>query len=116
MLILSNFSYATNLMLCSMKDKDISCMCQHKMEKKYAGLSISKVKKSCCNSETVVLSNSNTLNTVKSELCSNPLIVMYYLTNGTLNNSAKSGIAVYYGLPGQIPKADIPISISSLLI
>jgi len=99
-----------------MKESESTCACKHKVEKKYPGISITKVNKSCCNNETVVLSNTINLQTVKNEIPSNTLIILHYINNGILENISTNYSSVAIGLPDQIPKEDISIIISSLLI
>jgi hypothetical protein len=116
LLILSNFSYATNLMLCSMKDMDVTCGCTHKAEYGISGINVSKVKNQCCEEETILLSNSNLLNTVKSENPVNSLVLLSYISSSVLENTFTNNFPVIYKLQDKIPKEDIPISVSSLII
>ena len=116
LLILSNFSYATNIMLCGMSDSQSKCECKHKVQQKFSGVGFNKVKKSCCNEKSVVLSNSNLLQIVKKECNDKCLDVIHILSasvliylNSIINTSNSA-------LPEQIPKTDIPIFTSSLLI
>lgn len=118
LLILSNFSFATTLMLCSM-DMDTSvCACSHKSAGDTRTPSIEKVKKSCCESETVELSNSNILLAIKNDLNNNSLVIINTINNEDDDyffNSKSSHYSInkvsYY-----LPISDIPIINSSLLI
>ena len=117
LLVLSNFSFATTYMLCSMGGEKSSCCCNHHKTKHIAGLSISKVKSSCCNEGTVELSNSNLLSTVKTE---QPQDISVFSTIFADNNSSQLYSANYNfqltAIKNHVPKSDIPILISSLLI
>jgi hypothetical protein len=117
MLILSNFSFATTYMLCNMGGEKSSCCCNHSNTKHIAGLSISKIKSSCCNEGTIELSNSNLLSTVKTEQPQDNLGFNSILID---NNSTQLFSANYnfklVSIKNHVPKRDIPILISSLLI
>lgn len=103
-------------MLCSMKEMDVTCACTHKVEDNVSGLAISKVSNPCCDEETVVLSNSNLLSTVKSENQGKALVLLYYINSSVLENTFSNNVPVLFKLQDKIPKEDIPIIISSLLI
>lgn len=118
LLILSNFSFATTFMLCDMGMDAGSCSCSKKLDKDRNTVTIKKLKSSCCNTETIELSNSNQLHTVKNDLTANSLEVIkiindinnnYYLDSGVPQNLVKS-----FAYP--LPNSDIPIINSSLLI
>jgi hypothetical protein len=68
LLVLSNFSFATQLMFCQMNDNAQVCECIHDKSIQHSGISISKVINKCCTEETTELSNTNSLLTFKTEL------------------------------------------------
>lgn len=120
LLILSNFSFATSYLYCTMKAEVVqTCCCSHKPVSNTDGLSLSQFHKSCCNFETRELTNSNILNTVKSELPNKILTLVNTFTvvdpEACLCASQCASITSCL-LHQQIPKTDIPISNSSLLI
>jgi len=115
-LVLSNFSYATTYMLCGMKD-DSSCCCQHKGHQPAKGLSLIKTDSGCCKEGIAVVSNDNLLATVKVEL---PLDISHF-TPALLNLNSSfladySNSFIYIAGTEHVPKCDIPIITSSLLI
>lgn len=117
LLILSNFSFATTIMLCGMSDESISCSCANSQEHSSHGIVIKKVKNSCCETETIQLSNSNNLQVVKNDLTGNFLVILNILNvedgeglKSGLNHSFASSINYH------LPNSDIPVLYSSLLI
>jgi hypothetical protein len=116
LLILSNFSFATNIMLCGMSDSQSKCECKHKVNQKFSGLSFNKVKKSCCNEKSVELTNSNQLQTVKKD-CTDKCVSQVILMNSDIlfSSAGLNGFS-NASLREQIPKPNIPILVSSLLI
>jgi hypothetical protein len=121
MLILSNFSFASTYMLCPMDKDESSCCCNHDKQHtpggQPGGVAFSKDMNGCCSQETVELANSNLLTTVKIELPSDISSFASVLIN-TVNESLPSvNISQsYISQIEHIPKSDIPILVSSLLI
>ena len=115
-LILSNFSFASTLMFCKMGMDDYTCQCKHNTEK-HSGLSISKVKKSCCDLRTKELANNNTLSNLNNgpnpELFSS--IINFEFFGGSFTDCHYQFNSVA-ALKFLIPKTDIPIKVCSLLI
>lgn len=117
MLILSNFSFASTYMLCNMGGDEASCCCSHNKHHVPGGLAFTKDMSECCSQETVELANSNLLSTVKTELPSDissfaPSLIHIDNELLFLNNISFS----YISQIEHVPKSDIPILISSLLI
>ena len=119
LLVLSNFSFATQQMLCLMSDDaDIKCDCTCVDNDITSGVSISGDSSPCCSTKTNEISNTNNLQITGNELPKditsfNPI----YLNldkdisfNSLVNNSFSASLKEH------IPKAEIPILISSLLI
>lgn len=117
LLILSNFSYATNLMLCAMSDDATDCQCSHNESKLPDELSYKKEKSGCCTNEITVLSNSNLLSTVKFELPNDinsfSALILDLKQDSELYTSSFLNSAID---KSHLPKLDIPILTSSLLI
>ena len=116
-LILSNFSFATTLMMCKMGNMQTSCSCTLEQDNSSQGASLSKVN-SCCESKTYELSNSNILCLVKNDLTGNFLSVIDVINTenftaglSTFNESRITGELTYHP-----PNSEIPILNSSLLI
>ncbi len=116
-LILSNFSFATTLMLCKMSNMQNSCSCTQLQDYSSQATSLSKVN-SCCESKTYELSNSNILSIVKNDLTGNFLSVIDIINTESitaglnmLNVSQITGELSYHP-----PNSEIPILNSSLLI
>jgi hypothetical protein len=117
MLILSNFSYASQLMFCGMTGEISKCECKHDSSQPEKNLSIGKDKSKCCSHQVNELTNSNLLSTVKTELLND------------INAFGPSAFSLVIDLDMQkdsftqlstdkahIPKLDIPVLTSSLLI
>lgn len=117
MLILSNFSFASHLMLCGMSDDKKVCECSHDNAKTNDGVNLSKEKSKCCTNEITVLSNSNQLSTVRVELPINinsfAVLTFNFNHNSPLLNDPK--IITWYD-KSHLPVLDIPLLKSSLLI
>ena len=117
-LILSNFSFATTLMLCKMSGKQISCTCSHNQTDSPKGIAFSKIKNPCCDEKTIELSNSNTLTTVKNDLTGNFLALIDVINAG--GNASGLNIINASRINNQFsyhpPNSEIPILHSSLLI
>lgn len=117
LLILSNFSFATQLLFCSMNMDAKVCGCSHDNGKPIDGLSISKVKAKCCNDETTELSNTNSLLTFKTELPQEISVLgVLVIDKSSDSNSASKFSADSFFDKSHLPKLDIPILTSSLLI
>jgi hypothetical protein len=116
-LVLSNFSYATTYMLCGMKDDNSSCCCKHKGHQPAKGLSLIKADSDCCKEGISELANNNLLSTVKIELPSD--ISSFPPVSINLENESLHSNNISFSYITQIehvPKSDIPIFTSSLLI
>lgn len=117
MLILSNFSFATQLMFCEMTDDSSKCECSHKEKPVYPGISLTQEKNKCCDEKTTELTNSNTLlnynNIQENDSYANiALFCVSTIDPGILNN-----VTFRYFPPGAYhPQTDIPVFTSSLLI
>jgi hypothetical protein len=116
-LILSNFSFATTLMLCKMSNMQTSCSCTQSQDHSSQGASLSKVN-SCCESKTYELSNSNILSIVKNDLTGNFLSIIDVIN--TESNAAGLSALYVSRITGELsyhpPNSEIPILNSSLLI
>lgn len=116
-LILSNFSYATQVMFCEMTGDTKVCECKKDDVKKYGGISLTKHKSKCCNEETNELSNSNTLLTINNDLnyyvCSHIDLYSYFSIDLFDLNHNK---ILYTPDKSHLPEIDIPVFNSSLLI
>lgn len=117
MLILSNFSYATQLMFCEMSGDSKECECTHNYPSDYPGFSLTQQKNKCCNEETTELTNSNTLLTTNSqqnkEIAS--LVILLLDSSGFQDYKYNNNI-LYSPDKSHLPEIDIPIFNSSLLI
>ena len=117
MLILSNFSYATQLMFCEMSGDSNKCECTHNYQPDYPGFSLAQQKNKCCNEETTELSNSNTLLTTNSqqnqEISS---LVILFLDYSVFQDYKYNNNILYSPDKSHLPEIDIPIFNSSLLI
>jgi hypothetical protein len=117
LLVLSNFSYATQQMLCLMSDDDVACECYCEKSEVSTGLIFTDANSPCCSKQTVELSNSNNLQTTANELPKDITSFSPLFVNIDLEISYN---AEYYNsfsaLKDHIPKTEIPILISSLLI
>jgi hypothetical protein len=117
LLVLSNFSFATQLMFCQMSDDSKVCECTHSKDKQYDGISLTKVKTKCCTEETTELSNSNILLTFKTELPQDINVLGSLVNNYTIDLNLIANPSVSFIIDtSQFPKLDISILNSSLLI
>jgi hypothetical protein len=117
LLILSNFSYATHLMLCAMSDDATVCECSHNDGNLPDELSYKKEKSGCCTSEISELTNSNLLTTVKFELPNNINSFSALILDLNRNSELYAGSFLNSAIDkSHLPKLDIPILTSSLLI
>ncbi len=116
-LILSNFSFATTLMLCRMGNMQTSCSCTQSEDHSSQLASLSKVN-SCCENKTYELSNSNILSIVKNDLTGNFLSVINVINTESI--SAGLSTLIVSRITNQNsyhpPNSEIPILNSSLLI
>lgn len=117
MLILSNFSFATQLMICEMMGDTNVCECTHNDYQKVDVLSFTQERSKCCNEETTELSNTNTLLSINNELNHNIYtnVALFFNTSITLDHNFNS-LVLYSHDKSHFPKLDIPIFTSSLLI
>ncbi len=117
MLILSNFSFASHLMLCGMSEDVKVCECNHDNANTNDGVNLSKAKSKCCSDEITVLSNSNLLLIVKVEILKNinsfAVITLNLNQSSLLLNNPKFIFAID---KSHLPILDISIITSSLLI
>ena len=104
-------------MICAMKDSDAPCGCKHKPHQPAKVLSYARESSECCSEGTVELANSNLLSTVKTEL---PVdITSFTPAVSNIENDlslTSNNNFLYISLVEHVPKDDIPILISSLLI
>lgn len=116
-LILSNFSFATTLMMCKMSNMQSSCSCTLEQNHSSQEASLSRVN-SCCESKTYELSNSNILSIVKDDLTGNFLSVIDIINTENITGSLSSlnVSQINYELSYHPPNSEIPILNSSLLI
>ena len=117
LLILSNFSFASHLMICEMSNDSMECQCTHSNNEPVKGLSFSGDKTGCCTEETSELTNSNKFLINKTE---HPQDI-YTIGALVFNNSYDIQLYSFNaGTPfagkTHLPKLDIPIFYSSLLI
>lgn len=116
-LILSNFSFATQLMYCEMNDDSSKCECSHNDKSVYPGISLTQEKTKCCDEKTTELTNSNTLlnHNITQEHDTYINIGLFYIS--TIDLSIINSITFGY-LPQDAyhPEIDIPVFTSSLLI
>ena len=117
MLILSNFSFATQLMICEMMGDSKVCDCTHRDEPKSDGLNLTQERNKCCNQETTELSNSNTLLNLNNEhdqdIYTNISIALNVIFDIESNNNSS---ILYTPDRSHLPVIDIPIFNSALLI
>lgn len=118
LLVLSNFSFATSLMICSMTENSMKkCSCSQNDEETASTLQIEKVTTSCCENRTIELNNSNTLQKVTNEV-TNLVQVLAHFVNIFSDETSLSQNNHYSEVNEPPPKflTDIPINNSSLLI
>ena len=117
MLVLSNFSYASNLMLCSMSKNARVCECNHENDEQNIGLSYTNENKRCCTDEITELKNTNILSTVKVELPKDITLFGALVLSLSNNVTSQNNVFVLSNIDKEhAPRTDIPILISSLLI
>lgn len=117
-LIMSNFSFATQQMLCWMNlDEDVECECTCTHSDISAGLTISDKDTPCCTHKTIELTNTNNLQTNSIEL---PKDITSFPPSIVGPDSGFQNISViensFNSLRDHVPKSEIPILFSSLLI
>lgn len=116
-LILSNFSFATTLVLCEMDGGNHQCACVNLNDIGKHGLAIKNVTPSCCEKRTVELANSNILeiihNTPVNPLAHSDLINS---DNGNTGSWLVKEHTLHFDLSHHPPNSEIPILNSSLLI
>ncbi len=118
MLIFSNFSFATTLMLCKMNmGGGSTCQCSTTHERA-SELALKNIKNNCCDLETIELSNSNLLLSVKNDLNDNSIVLIDLFNNGLSDNPLNTKDAHYLHCKYyyHLPNSDIPVENSSLLI
>ena len=118
LLVLSNFSFATQQMLCLMNDVDITCSCpMNEGSDSPGGLSIAAKDSPCCSNNTIELTNRNNLQIAGNELPKDITSFSAAFINLDLEFDCNSHFEnSFTALKEHIPKAEIPILNSSLLI
>lgn len=117
MLILSNFSYTTHLMLCGMSKDAMICECNHENAEQNNDLTYTNENNKCCTDEITELKNINILSTVKIDLPKDINFFGALILNLSNNVTFQNNVFVLSGIDKEhVPKSDIPILISSLLI
>ena len=118
LLVLSNFSYATQQMLCLMSEEtDIGCDCTCEQNDLSSGVILTNDSSPCCANTTNELSNTNNLqltgNELPKDITSFATLYNNHVKDITFNSFFDNSFSA---LKEHIPKTDIPILISSLLI
>jgi hypothetical protein len=116
-LILSNFSFATTLVLCDMDGGNHQCACTNLNDIGKYGLAIRSVTNSCCETKIVELTNSNVLEILLNNTV-NPFAHVD-LINTDAGNFCRMSVQdcnLHYDLSFHPPNSEIPILNSSLLI
>lgn len=117
MLILSNFSFATQLMFCEMSGDNNECQCTHNDNKKYEGVSLTQEKTKCCSEETTELSNTNTLLNLNSGQEHDAYVNIALFLISTIDLDVINNRSLHFSPDkSHLPEIDIPIFTSSLLI
>ena len=100
-----------------MGSDDAPCCCKHHKSSPAKELSVASESSACCGEGTIELANSNLLTTVKTEVpadITNFSPQNIFIENITFNYNNIS--FSYIAQIEHVPKSDIPILISSLLI
>ena len=93
--------------------KEMKCCCND--DKESSGISISKLTNGCCDEKTIELTNSNNLQKTDNRLnIDNLKSLSVNILNNDLSYNSNSAFKNF--LTFHIPKSDIPIRVSSLLI
>jgi len=122
LLVLSNFSFATQQMLCLMNDDadadaDVKCDCTCAYNEISQGITISNNSSPCCSTKTNELSNINNLQITGNELPKDITSFSPLYINMLKDITFDSLIDITFSaLKEHVPKAEIPILFSSLLI
>ncbi len=100
-----------------MNDNAQVCECVHDKSIHHSGISISKVNNKCCTEETTELSNTNSLLTFKTELPQDINVLGTLAIENSTNLKLDTPLSVncIYD-KSHLPKLDIPVLTSSLLI
>jgi len=116
-LVLSNFSFATTLVLCEMDGGNHQCACSNSNDTGKYGLAIRSVTPSCCETKIVELTNSNILEVIHNTPV-NPLVHIDFINNdaGDMFSVSSQARNLRYDLSFHPPNSEIPILNSSLLI
>ncbi|MCC6865057.1 MAG: hypothetical protein IT280_02735 [Ignavibacteria bacterium] len=116
MLILSNFSFASQLMICEMYGDNCKCESPQNDHNDNRGIAFTQEKNNCCSEKITELSNTNTLiiNNIshENEFLFSDYQSIYSEFNSNLQNTQNSKIKDYHFLP----VIDIPLLNTSLLI
>lgn len=116
LLVLSNFSYATQQMLCLMNDEDIKCECKCEVPSPSKTLVITDEDSPCCQRNTVELTNNNNLQSYNKELPSDITSYSPIITAGDFDSQSITASNQFSSQNEHVPKSEIPILISSLRI
>jgi len=117
MLILSNFSFATQHMLCLMnEDNDVKCECKCDIPAPSNMLIITNEDSPCCQSNIIELSNNNNLQIYNKELPSDITSFSPSITVSDVEVTLNNINNPFSPLTNHVPRKSIPILISSLRI
>jgi hypothetical protein len=116
-LVLSNFSFATTMVLCEMDGGNHQCVCTNSNDTGNNGLAVRSVAKSCCEARIVELSNSNVLEILHNNIV-NPFAHVELINSGVDNlcSFSMQAFILNYNFSYHPPNSEIPILNSSLLI
>jgi len=93
------------------------CECNHDNEEQNSGLSYTNENSRCCIDEITELQNTNTLSTVKIDLPKDINLFSALILSLSNNVTLQNNVFVLSNIDKEhVPKLDIPILISSLLI
>lgn len=93
------------------------CECNHSMEKTSDELSFTGKGKKCCTDETTELKNTNILSTVKVDLPKDINLFGALIISLSAATSQNNAFVLSLNIDKEhVPKGDIPILVSSLLI
>jgi hypothetical protein len=121
LLVLSNFSFATQQMLCLMtedeSETELTCTCVCDEEQAPSGITLSSESTPCCQNKTMELNNSNNLQVSASHLLKDvtafsPTILITHVED--LSAPSKYSFIVF--TKEHVPRTDLPVILSSLLI
>lgn len=100
-----------------MSDESAKCECRHDDPQPLKDISFTKERSACCENETTELSNTNTLQTVKTELPKYTAFSAFSAMDFQHNLLVQFNQFILSAANKEhVPKRDIPILTSSLLI